>query len=966
LNVKTILRIALVLAAGMTLVTLLCSALTAAAAETPPIPHATASTTRSAADAHGGEFRFAIVEPDTLDPADPDSEGAIVGQIFEGLTKWGDSLEPRPAVAHSWESSDAQHWTFHIRPDIRFHNGTLLTPADVEYSFDRVAAAGHWGYDYMVAPLINTVTAVGTDTLQITLNEPFAPLPSLLALPFMSIVPSETVSTIGTVPVGNGPFKMAGPWAGDIVLTRYDGYWENADSSPAYVPGEGLPYLDRITYQFYDDEDDMYADYLLGNLDLSPVPCDRIDEVVGSPHAIFVTSLESYYFGMKVDWPPFNDRRVRQALNYAVDRQDIVDNVAPGYQVVAEGPVPPGMQGYDPPVPPYPYSPTLALALLAQAGWTDTNGDDILDDGAGTDLEIELWHNTGETHRDIAESVAQAFRDIGGSGLGATVVISHADGVSYLTHLDEYPMYRLGWIPDYNDLENYVTPLFHSEGVWNYGNYDNSQVDAWLEQARITLDEWTTRRLMLETIETQVQDDAPLINLFYPGKVYVKGEDVLGLVIPGWGLEAIPMERVRLFRHDHDVAVEAILYPKESVLAGEPMTPVVRVRNAGRSDETNVPVRCRILRGGSEVFSDDQTIEYLASERHMLVDPVAGPMWMSCGDYTIECTTLLPGDEDTTNDQVSQDFAVTEDAFYDVMIRTSPADDGSVPVVGPWWQSPDVLIRNQDNGEGLIIGDTHYVFELLANVGQGAISDGYLNLYWHPPSPGIICSDWMPINSRPIAVGTLGPGESRWVEVAWVPPVAGNVCLFAEFWSGDDPVTSGCAVAADNNIAQLNVSRPELGVGQQREGIQTRALAQAGQVSTVFEVINVRDLPTSVDLIVQWATFPPSGTAALEFSRDLFSRWQDAGATVEGGTVVPGTSRISLTHPVSTAIVGLPMGVREMQRARMTLTGPRGAEFEFHVTERIYDSVVGGVTYRAAIPAMIYLPVTLRDYSAGP
>jgi ABC-type transport system substrate-binding protein len=243
---KTILKMTLVLAAGLALVTLLHLALTASAAKAPGPSHPAALAPQRAAGNYGGDLRFPVAEPNNLDPSDADSEGAITGQIFEGLTRWDDDLEPLPAMAQSWESSDAQHWTFHIRHGARFHNGRQVTAQDVVYSWDRVATGGNWNYDYLVDPLLNTVTAVGTDTLEVTLNEPFALFPTVLALPFMSVVPSETVSTIYTNPVGSGPFQFQSWTAGDsIVLTHHDDYYG------------GRPYLDRITYQFYDNEDEM-------------------------------------------------------------------------------------------------------------------------------------------------------------------------------------------------------------------------------------------------------------------------------------------------------------------------------------------------------------------------------------------------------------------------------------------------------------------------------------------------------------------------------------------------------------------------------------------------------------------------------------------------------------------------------------------------------------------------------------
>jgi ABC-type transport system substrate-binding protein len=899
---------------------------------------------------YGGNFRFAVNEPGTLDPADYDYPGSmngpIIGQVFEGLTKLDDDHSPLPAAAQSWVSSDAQNWTFHIRPGARFHNGRQITAQDVVYSWNRVATAGNEWYDAIVAPLLNTATAVSTATLQVTLNQPFAAFPLLLANPYLSIVPSETVGTIDTNPVGSGPFQFQNWTPGDsVVLSHYDGYYA------------GRPYLDSITYQFYADQGAMYDDYLLGHLDLSPVPADRIDEVVGNPNAIWGNSISLFSYGMKVDWPPFDDVRVRQALNHAVDKRDIVDNVVAGYEVVAEGPVPPGMQGYDPVVSSYPYSPTLALSLLAQAGWTDTNLDGILDDGVGTDLTIEMWHNTSSVNQAVANAMADDFRDIGSSGLGATVVVSDTDVSIYWNNVDLYPMYRQGWFADYPDPFNFLDPFFRTGAHWNHTHYSNVQVDGWLAQTVSTLDT-TARQALYGNIETQVQNDTPFINLYYPGAVYVKEENVVGLVIPSWpGTDVIQMERVQIFFQTHDVELQSVLQPKSTALI-MPIAPTAKVRNAGSSAETNVPVRCRILQNSIVLYNQTQTIASLSPFAGKFV---AFPAWMppAAGSYTFEFTTLLPGDGAPSNDQRTQVVAVTDVAFYDAYTKDSPSDYGSVPT-SYWWQSPDIIVRNQDDGIHLhqdpILGQTNTVYVQVRNIGNATITDGYVNVYWHEPSAAIVCGDWALINPSPVPVGTLMPGQSTWVKAFWVPTIEGHTCLFSRSWSSHDLVTYECDVPWDNNIAQRNVEVVELGGG----GL--RALAQTGQASVVFEVTNVRDLPAAVDLIVERGTFPMTGTLELEFSQDLFSRWQTAGGTVVGGAVVPGTTRIAVTHPVSTTVVGLPLGVREAQQVRMHLTGPPAAEFALYVSERIEGDIVGGMSYRTEIQWTLYLPLAMRNY----
>jgi len=931
--------------------------LTAAAAASPTSARLPQPLPLRAEGNYGGNLRFALTEPEGLDPAAPvtnTSDYAMLGQIFEGLTAWDDSLAAVPAIALSWASADAQHWTFQLRHGVRFHNGRLLTAQDVLYSWQRVAVAGNDWYGYTVGPLLQSYTAVGTDTVQVTLSEPFAAFPTLLALPFMSVVPSETVGTIVTQPVGSGPFRFESWTAGDsLVVSHYDAYYG------------GRPYLDSVTYRFYADEAAMYDDYLLGNLDLSPVPAERITEVIGSPNAVWINGLGLSYYGMKVDMPPFDDVRVRRALNYALDRPSIVEIAAAerGYLVPAEGPVPPGMQGYDPPVPDYTYNPTMALELLAQAGWTDTDGDGVLDDGQGTDLSIELWYNPRHTTALVAGALAGAFGDIGGSGLGATVAISTTDWADYLANLDSYPMFSLGWGADYPDPYNFLHPFFHSAEDSNYTHYSNPQVDAWLAESRSALD-LAARQGIYQQIEAQVQDDAPFISLYHPNTVvqghyvgiaYIKGENVLGLVI-GWGPQTVAMEDVQLFFHTHDVQPQSILYPKDNVLI-DPITPTVKVRNAGASPETAVPVRCRVISGSTEIYSQTLVVDSLSP---FATQVVAFPAWTppAAGYYAFEVATLLPGDENPANDVETVVVGVTDVAFYDLYSRDNPTDDGSIPTA-EWWQSPDILVRNQDDNvrqhQDPILGLTNTVYVQVRNIGNDTIADGYVDLYWHEPATAILCGGWALINPAPVPVGTLAPGQSKWVETPWTPPIEGHTCLFSRLWSGDDPVTAECDVPWDNNIAQRNVEVVNLGGGGQQMALNT------GQAAVQFEVANLRDLPAAADLIVERGTFPPTGTLVLELSRDLFSRWQAAGGAVQGGAAIPGTSRIEVTDPVSATVLGLPLGVREMQRVRLEMQGPLGVEFLLHVSQRTEDNLVGGMTYHTTTLWQVYLPLVVRD-----
>jgi len=477
---------------------------------------------------YGGNFRYPVIEPTGLDPVDDGADWALLDQIFEGLVKYDENQKPVSAIAESWTSPDAITWTFSIRTGARFHNGRQITANDVYLSWLRAQTTSGWWYVMDNMAGVSSYLALDASTFQVVLNGPYAPFPYIVGLPPFSVIPPEELGTIDTSPVGSGPFVFQS-WnpGSEIVLGANTDY---------YV---GRPYLDNITFSFYGSDDEMYTGFQAGNLDISPVPRAYQDGLIGDPNVITVP-YGIYYFGMKVDWAPFNDVRVRQAINYAVDKQDIIDNVVEGYQLVADGFTPPGMQGYDPVVEGYDYDPTQALTLLAAAGWTDTNSDGILDDGLGTDLTIEMWHNTGAGHAAIAAAEADDLRDIGGTGLGATVTISDTDWTTYQANLDNYPMYRLGWTGDYPEPFDFLDPIFRSTSDANHSHYSNSSVDSWLNDAKGTLD-GASRRTLYATIESQVQDDAPFLNLYYYNSVYLKQPLVQGLTMP---MEIPQMENV--------------------------------------------------------------------------------------------------------------------------------------------------------------------------------------------------------------------------------------------------------------------------------------------------------------------------------------------------------------------------------------------------------------------------------------
>src|SRR5574341_1254216 len=323
--------------------------------------------------------------PTTLDPAliTDVQGGGIAAKLFNGLIRFNENLDIVPDIARSWNlSKDQVTYTFRLRRDIRFSNGRKVTAQDVKYSFERVLRPGTkapltWvldkiegASDFMAGKTAGVpgINVVNDHTLVIRLERPFGPFLSLLAMTTAYVVPREEVERLGqdfgTRPVGSGPYVLAEWKHGQhLVLAAREDYFE------------GKPKLNGIYYRVIPEDLTAVLEFETGRLDVLLIPSSEYrryttdpawrDLVYGKP------GLNSYYLGLNCTRPPFNDIRVRQAVNYAIDRRHILNTVFEKRAVLAAGPVPPGLwknrslqgarAGYG-------YDPNKAKALIREAG----------------------------------------------------------------------------------------------------------------------------------------------------------------------------------------------------------------------------------------------------------------------------------------------------------------------------------------------------------------------------------------------------------------------------------------------------------------------------------------------------------------------------------------------------------------------------------------------------------------------
>jgi oligopeptide transport system substrate-binding protein len=498
-------------------------------------------------------FRFRLrEEPPTVDPAqmtDNLSE-AIVMNVFRGLVAMDpESLTVVPAVASSWTvSTDNLTYTFHLRDGVTFHNGRALQAQDVAWSFERLLkkethsprrwllepVAGALDFAAGKAPSVAGLSAPDPRTVVLRLDRPFAPFLGMLTMGGASIVPREVYEdpekSYLRAPVGCGPFKVV-RWEPSslIEMAAFDQYYG------------GRPAIDLVQARIIENQVTAFQEYRTGGLDsLDEVPTDLPPDV--EPEVLRYPLLGIGYIGFNLDRAPLKGNpALRQAINYAVDKEYLWSKLLPGANIPGRGLIPPGIAGYDADLPGYPHDEAKARSLLARAGYP-----------AGRGLSpIALWFNTSGDNRRIAEQVQADLR-----GVGIPVTLREVDWAAYLKAVEgtaetsgEAQMFRFGWSLDYPDADAVLRPLLHSKNIGpagNYFRYRNPGFDDLVDRALTLVDPAARADLYRKAERIAVMEDAPLLFLNYFGSMTLFKPYVKGVTPTPLGEFRIPLERLRL------------------------------------------------------------------------------------------------------------------------------------------------------------------------------------------------------------------------------------------------------------------------------------------------------------------------------------------------------------------------------------------------------------------------------------
>jgi peptide/nickel transport system substrate-binding protein len=467
-------------------------------------------------------------EPTTLDlpqQSDYNTLRAADG-IFDRLLRFKDeSTEVEPGLAESWEiSDDSLVYTLHLRQGVKFHDGTDFNAEVVKFNLDRQIDPNHPAHESGTFPyaeftwgMVDKVEVVDDYTVNITLKEPFAPFLNHLAMHPAAMVSPEAITKYGKDisinPVGTGPFKFVSWTPGvEVVLEKNPDYWG------------GAPHIDKVIYRPIIEDQSRLTELESGGVNfIVNIPPDDLSRLKEDDRFTVVEQpgMHTWWVAFNQSKPPFNDTRVRQAVNYAVNKQAIVDNLLKGTGTLAVNPVPPVVWSYTDQLQRYDYDPEKAKQLLAEAGYPDG-------------FSCKFWVPESGSGMQQPVAMGTAIQ----ADLKAVGVDCQIEQFEWGTYLDkvivppegaEFDMFEMSWIGDNGDPDNHLYILLSSEqwppNGYNMGFYKNEQVDAILREARTTLDR-AKRTELYQQAQKLIAEDPPWIIVDHEAQIVVMDKKI--------------------------------------------------------------------------------------------------------------------------------------------------------------------------------------------------------------------------------------------------------------------------------------------------------------------------------------------------------------------------------------------------------------------------------------------------------
>jgi peptide/nickel transport system substrate-binding protein len=441
------------------------------------------------------------------------SASAIASNIFNSLLKYDKNLELTGELAQSWDvSSDQKTITFHLKPNLKWADGKPLTSEDVLFTWKTVTddkTRSPYGADYK---LVKRAETPDSNTFKVTYAQPYAP--ALDSWSGLHILPKHLLKNQD---INNTPFSRNPVGSHYYQLDQ----WKKGESlslkrNPNATQGQAK--IDHLVSRIIPDRAAQFLELMADNIDsmsLNSIQYARIFPLRPDLTAKIAQYKElgnSYtYLGFNLKRKPFDDVRVRQAINYAIDKQEIIDGVLLGLGLPVASPYKPGTRWSNPKLQPYPYNPQKALALLKEAGFEDHDHDGILDRD-GQPLSFEILTNQNKEREMSAVLVQHRLKEI---GIDVKIrVVEWATFISRFIKTGDFNVVLLGWGLG---LEPDQFNIWHSSqqapGQFNFIGYKNPKVDKLLEAGRLELNPDKRMKIYHEFSEILLED-SPVVYLF--------------------------------------------------------------------------------------------------------------------------------------------------------------------------------------------------------------------------------------------------------------------------------------------------------------------------------------------------------------------------------------------------------------------------------------------------------------------
>jgi peptide/nickel transport system substrate-binding protein len=464
--------------------------------------------------------------PNNLDPrVGIDAQSERIGElIFDALVHRDEHFELQPWVAQSWDIPDPLTYVFHLRHDVKFHDGRPLTARDVKWTLDTIAQGKIRSTKTATFKYVDHIDTPDDFTVTVHLKEPFAALLWNLSSGAIGIVPEGSDDKFGTHPIGSGPLKFVSMEQDkDVVLERNDQYW-----------GEKAK-VARVRFAVVPDATTRALELRKGSADISPPGSLNPDTYVALQKEPGIQEMQEpgtvlAYLAMNLRDPILKDVRVRQALAYAINREPLIQYLWRGQARPAFSVLPPQHWAFNPDVPHYDHDPQKAREILDSAGYRAKNG---------VRFHITMKTSTEESTRLLAAVLQQQLREV-----GIALDIRSYEFATFFADVQKgaFQLYSLRWIGGNQDPDifEYVFDSSRTppKGA-NRGFYSNPRIDELIAQGRKEIDREKRKQIYFE-VQRIVAEDLPYINLWYFDNVIAYRPRVKGLkLVPSGNFEFI-------------------------------------------------------------------------------------------------------------------------------------------------------------------------------------------------------------------------------------------------------------------------------------------------------------------------------------------------------------------------------------------------------------------------------------------